>query len=152
LRISDVQIFIYGSFASFVAGLATALGALPILFIPSKRLERVSHRTVDILLSFAAGIMLAASMFSLIIPAIEIGNMYIVMIGIFAGALTIEILDRVLPHEHFEKGYEGPKSNLRKIWLFVIAITLHNFPEGMAVGVSFGNGEIAIGIVVAMVF
>lgn len=150
MKISDTQVFTYGSFASLIAGLATALGALPILFVSSEKLKRVSHRTIDLLLSFAAGIMLAASMFSLIIPAIEIGNIYIAMIGILSGALTIEILDRMLPHEHFEKGQEGPASKLKKIWLFVIAITLHNFPEGMAVGVSFGGNEIKTGMIVAM--
>jgi len=146
----NIQIFEYGLFASLFAGLATGLGALPILFLSSKTLERISHKTIDALLSFAAGIMLAASIFSLIIPAIKIGNIYVAMLGIFIGALTIEILDKRLPHEHFEKGHEGPKSQFRKIWLFVIAITLHNFPEGMAVGVSFGGEEISTGILVAL--
>ncbi|MDI3472036.1 MAG: zinc transporter, family [Thermotogaceae bacterium] len=147
---SNSQIFWNGTLASLLAGLATGLGALPILFLPSKKLQKISHRTIDMLLSFAAGIMLAASVFSLIIPAIELGNIYVAMLGIFLGAFTIEILDRYLPHEHFEKGYEGPKSHIKKIWLFVIAITLHNFPEGMAVGVSFGGNEISTGVAVAL--
>ncbi|MEN3202524.1 MAG: ZIP family metal transporter [Atribacterota bacterium] len=137
----------WGIAGSTLAGLATGLGAIPVLF-PS--LHSLSHRLKDELLGFAAGVMLAATSFSLLVPAIERGGPGIAILGIVAGAFLLDLLDRIIPHEHFEKGKEGPSSALRKIWLFVLAITLHNFPEGLAVGVSFGSKNIADGITVAV--
>lgn len=136
----------WGIVGSVLAGAATGIGGIPVLF-PS--LSHISHRFRDELLGFAAGVMLAASTFSLLVPAIEIGGIWPAFLGLALGALLLDSLDRFIPHEHFEKGPEGPKSKLRKIWLFVIAITLHNFPEGMAVGVSFGSENVSTGIVVA---
>ncbi|MCS7242464.1 MAG: ZIP family metal transporter [Candidatus Caldatribacterium sp.] len=138
---------IWGIVGSTAAGLATGVGAIPVLF-PS--LHDLSHRMRDELLGFAAGVMLAATAFSLLVPAIESGGPGLAIGGILAGALLLDLLDRMIPHEHFEKGKEGPASTLRKIWLFVLAITLHNFPEGLAVGVSFGSQRIADGITVAL--
>ncbi|MBC7216833.1 MAG: ZIP family metal transporter [Candidatus Caldatribacterium sp.] len=138
---------LWGIVGSTLAGLATGMGAIPVLF-PS--LHSLSHRLKDKLLGFAAGVMLAATAFSLLVPAIEKGGPGIAILGILAGALLLDLLDRAIPHEHFEKGREGPASKLRKIWLFVLAITLHNFPEGLAVGVSFGSQNIADGITVAL--
>lgn len=104
------------------------------------------------MLGFAAGVMLSASYFSLIVPGLEIaGEQFgggalpalIAVGGIILGALAICLLDERVPHQHFIKGLEDPKSaSLRKIWLFVIAITLHNIPERLAVGVGFGGGDI----------
>ncbi len=137
---------VLGILASILAGAATGIGAIPVLF-PS--LHPFSHRFKDELLGFAAGVMLAATAFSLLVPAIKWGGTGIAVLGIASGALLLDLLDRVIPHEHFEKGKEGLASKLRKIWLFVLAITLHNFPEGLAVGVSFGSRNIADGITVA---
>uniref|UniRef100_A0A7V4WL40 ZIP family metal transporter n=1 Tax=Candidatus Caldatribacterium saccharofermentans TaxID=1454753 RepID=A0A7V4WL40_9BACT len=137
----------WGIIASTLAGLATGLGAIPVLF-PS--LHALSHRLKDELLGFAAGVMLAATAFSLLVPAIEQGGTWVTIAGVLSGAALLDLLDRIVPHEHFEKGKEGPASKLRKIWLFVLAITLHNFPEGLAVGVSFGSKNIADGITVAV--
>jgi ZIP family zinc transporter len=93
--------------------------------------------------------MLAATSFSLIVPAIEYGNhmwggsgVFIAVVGLFAGAVFLDRIDKWVPHAHFVKGTEGPSSSLRKTWLFVFAIAIHNFPEGMAVGVGFGSGNI----------
>jgi len=146
-----------GALGSFAAGLMTALGAVPILLGRS-----VTARTQDVLLGFAAGVMLAASFFSLIIPSLEVSErLYgdgvwpalIAVIGILLGGVAILALDRMIPHRHFVSGAEGPSSEtLKKIWLFVIAITIHNIPEGLAVGIGFGGGnfaggtELAIGI------
>ncbi len=138
---------LWGIAGSTLAGLATGLGAIPVLF-PS--LHSLSHRVKDELLGFAAGVMLAATAFSLLVPSIDRGGPGMAISGVLAGALLLDLLDRVIPHEHFEKGREGPASKLRKIWLFVLAITLHNFPEGLAVGVSFGSQNIADGITVAL--
>lgn len=149
-----MNLVVIGFLASLAAGLATGVGALPALV-----LRRVSIRTMDMLLGGAAGVMLAATSFSLIIPGIEVGNqmwpgwgVWMVVLGMAVGAICLDRADKWLPHEHFIMGYEGPSSRLRKIWLFIIAITIHNFPEGLAVGVGFGSGDfgaatsLAIGI------
>ncbi len=111
-------------------------------------------------LGFAAGVMLSASFFSLIMPAIEAaGEMYgegaipaiVAVIGILTGMALVALLNETLPHEHFSTGREGPDAvALRQIWLFVIAITIHNFPEGMAVGVGFGAHGLAGGMPLAL--
>lgn len=129
-----------------VAALATALGTLPILFS-----QRLSDRVRDTLFGFGAGVMLAASAFSLIIPGIAAaraagadawGAGGIVGSAILLGALALLVLDCVLPHEHFIKGVEGQNAGvLRRTWLFVFAIALHNLPEGLAIGVGFAGGD-----------
>jgi zinc transporter, ZIP family len=143
-----------GTVASLMAGLATAVGALPVLVI-----RRLSERTQDVLLGFAAGVMLAASFFSLIIPGLDVaqqqgasklGAVNLVIAGVLLGAATLWAIHRFVPHEHFVLGREGPHTErIRRIWLFVLAITLHNFPEGLAVGVSFGGDDLGRGVAVA---
>jgi len=125
--------------------------------LPAFIFKNVPEKLLNTLLGGAAGVMLAAASFSLIVPGIESGNslwpgigVYIVIFGMLAGALTLDIVDKCLPHEHFIIGHEGPSSRLKRIWLFVFAITIHNFPEGMAVGVGFGSGNISDGISLAM--
>ena len=117
-----------GFLASLIAGCATGIGAIPVLFF---RKQHFSHRLKDLLLGFAAGVMLAATAFSLLVPAIAIGGVWIAVIGIIIGALLLDGVDKAIPHEHFEMGREGASSNLRRIWLFVLAVTIHNFPEGI---------------------
>ena len=129
-----------------IAALATALGTLPIVFS-----QRLSERTQDTLFGFGAGVMLAASAFSLIIPGIAAarasgadawGAGGIVASAILLGGLALLVLDRVLPHEHFIKGVEGRDARaLRRTWLFVFAVALHNLPEGLAIGVGFAGGD-----------
>lgn len=129
------------------AAAATALGTLPVMLAwqPPQRLH-------DALLGFGAGVMLAACAFSLIVPGLEaaadlgagtwaasgtVGG------GILLGALALLLVDRMLPHEHFIKGLEGSRARqLKRVWLFVIAIALHNVPEGLAIGVSFAGDEL----------
>jgi len=141
----STETILLGIAASSIAGLATGAGALPVLFT-----EKVSVRLLDIMLGFSAGIMLAATFFSLIIPAIDLSNVWIAVLGIIIGAITLHLVDRFIPHFHPMLGAEGPSSRLSKVWLFALAITIHNFPEGLAVGVSFGSGDVAAGLVVAM--
>jgi ZIP family zinc transporter len=138
------QIWI-GLLASIGAGLATGAGALPVFFA-----QRISDRLLDALLGFSAGVMLAATCFSLIVPALDMSGPLIVVAGVALGALTLHLVDRFVPHFHPATGPEGRPSKLPKVWLFVVAITIHNFPEGLAVGMSFGNGDIAAGIAVAL--
>lgn len=142
-----LNLILLGFLGSLAAGLMTAVGAVPVLFGKS-----VSRRANDLLLGFAAGVMLSAAFFSLIIPSIEasarlygdgVSPALIAAAGILLGALAIQSLERRIPHEHFVQGREGPEAvALRRIWLFVIAITLHNVPEGLAVGIGFGAGDV----------
>ncbi|MBS7616971.1 ZIP family metal transporter [Candidatus Bathyarchaeota archaeon] len=134
-----------GSAASLIAGLATGIGALPVLFT-----RNVSDRLLDVMLGFSAGVMLAATFFSLLIPAIDSGGIWVAVLGIILGAVALHLADRFIPHFHPTLGTEGPSSRLSRVWLFTLAITIHNFPEGLAVGVSFGTGDVAAGFVIAM--
>jgi len=143
-----------GFLASLAAGLATSLGALPVLFG-----KDISRRVSDAMLGFAAGVMLAASFFSLIIPGLEAAKVIflhqwiaalVATAGVLLGAAFVGLLNEVVPHEHFEQGKEGPDlGEVRSVWLFVLAITIHNLPEGMAVGVGFAGGNIASGSTLA---
>ena len=130
-------------------GGATVIGAL-IGFL----FKEISHKFSDAVLSFAAGVMLAASVMGLIIPSIELGGKYSVLItgaGIFAGAICITVLDKLVPHLHKITGInsEHTGSNLNKVLLFVLAIGIHNFPEGIAAGVGFGNGDVSHAFLIA---
>lgn len=137
-----------GALASLGAGIATGVGALPVLLI-----DTVSRRLQDVLLGIAAGIMLAATVFALVLPGLEIatrrtgsamGGTLLLGQGILLGAVLLWLVHRLVPHEHLLKGPEGPSPRaVRRIWLFVLAITLHNLPEGLAVGVGVGSGEVA---------
>ena len=139
-----------GFLGSLFAGVLTSVGAAGVFFI-----RKLSERLEDGLLSFAAGIMLAASFFSLLLPAIEYGeaqlaskviSILVVIGGFLAGAGVLYYLHRHIPHEHFLTGHDGPDSKtLKRIWLFIIAIALHNVPEGMAVGAGFAGGDIGNG-------
>lgn len=147
----EMPLWLLGFLASLAAGLMSGVGALPILFF-----KDISQRTQDVMMGFGAGVMLAATSFSLIVPAIDAAGggttaALIVVAGMALGGLFLWFSDRLLPHEHFIMGPEGsdPK-RLRRIWLFVIAITLHNFPEGLAVGVGFGGGDVRNGLSLAL--
>lgn len=139
-----------GILCSVLAGLATGIGSLPIFFR-----RHFSEKTLDAMLGFAAGVMLAATSFSLIVPAIEYGGggfkgAALTTLGILLGGLFLDYVDRNSPHEHFIKGPEGRETSLQQVWLFIIAITIHNFPEGLAVGVGFGSGDVANGLSLAI--
>lgn len=139
-----------GVLASLLAGCATGLGAIPIFLK-----DDFSRRTLDIMMGIAAGVMLAASAFSLLVPAFDYvsdwtGVVTVVGLGFGLGGVFVHIADKYVPHAHFEKGVEGPKSAMSMVWLLVLAIAIHNFPEGLAVGVSFGAGDSLTGISVAV--
>ncbi len=149
--VSQSSIFLLGFTASLLAGLATGVGAIPTLFT-----RKISEKTQDVLLGFGAGVMLAATSFSLIIPGIEAAGggtkgAAVMVVGIVLGGSFLWAADRIIPHEHFISGPDGASAAaLKRIWLFVLAITLHNFPEGLAVGVGFGGGDIAKGTSLAI--
>ncbi len=119
--------------------------------------RKISHRFSDIVLAFAAGVMMAAAVIGLILPSLEYGGQWalpMTVAGIFCGAYSLTVLDRLIPHLHKLAGVEpeahpAQTARLDKVLLFVVAIALHNFPEGVAAGVSFGTGNTAEALVVA---
>lgn len=149
-------VLLVGIAASAAASVGTGVGAVPVLGI-----SKVSPRTQDLLMSTAAGIMLAATAYSLVTPGIEEGKALfgstmlgtlVVGFSMIAGAAIILFVHKHLPHEHLVKGRdtEADARGLRRVWLFVIAITLHNFPEGLSVGVGFGGGNVSNGAALAL--
>lgn len=136
------DLFLLSLWGGLVATLLNMAGASPALFLRS-----YSKTLSDAGLGFAAGVMLTASFTSLLIPAIEHGGIVPAVVGLAVGALAISVIDRLTPHLHFVKGREGPSyRRLKATWLFVFAITIHNAPEGLALGVGFGSGDIAVGL------
>ncbi len=117
--------------------------------------KKISHKFSDIVLAFAAGIMLAAAVLGLVIPSIEYGGKYgiiITVVGIFAGALCLNFIDKLVPHLHKLMGAdieEHGNTNLSKVLLFVTAIAIHNLPEGIAAGVGFGSGDTTQALLIA---
>ena len=133
-------------------GFSTIFGAL-IGFI----LRKPSLKFNNIMLSFASGVMLAASIWGLIIPSIEYGkfSFLITVLGVFCGALLIELCNKAVPHLHSITGIDDGhlsenEDKINKVLLFVIAIGVHNLPEGLATGVSFGTGNISDAIMVSL--
>ena len=119
--------------------------------------KKISHKFSDIVLSFAAGVMLAAAVIGLILPAMEHGGQYgllYTVTGVFAGALCVNLFDRLVPHLHRLSGVDQERhpddtAKLNKVLLFVTAIAIHNLPEGIAAGVGFGSGDTAEALTVA---
>ena len=136
-------------------GGATIIGAI-IGFI----FKKISHRFSDIVLSFAAGVMLSASVLGLIIPSVEHGksqygtaiSLLITVAGVFVGAICLNLLDFLVPHLHKMAGQEQENHNnksINKVLLFVTAIAIHNLPEGIAAGVGFGSGNTTQALLIA---
>ena len=131
-------------------GGATVIGAL-IGFM----FKKISHKFSDLILSFAAGVMLAAAILGLILPSLEYGGKYGIIItvsGIFAGAVCLNLIDKLVPHLHRLAGTDiesHNKTHLNKVLLFVLAIAIHNFPEGIAAGVGFGTDDVSRAIIIA---
>lgn len=118
--------------------------------------KKISHRFSDIILSFAAGVMLAAAVLGLVLPSLEYGGKWglpICILGIFIGALCLNFVDKLVPHLHKLMGPDqethGHNADLNKVLLFVTAIAIHNLPEGIAAGVGFGSGNTAEAMVIA---
>lgn len=145
--LSQYNTILLGFLASLAAGfIGTGAGALPIFFATD-----VSRRKLDIMLGFAAGVMLAATIFGLIIPAVDHGGdgpegAIIAGLGILLGSIFVGLIDRFSPHIHPLTGPEGLPTNLHRTWLFIIAIAIHNFPEGLAIGAGFSHGDTRSGI------
>lgn len=131
-------------------GGATVFGAV-IGFI----FKNISHKFSDIVLAFAAGVMLAAAVMGLILPSLEYGGKYGIVItvaGILVGAVFLNLIDKLVPHLHKMVGSDiepHKNANLSKVLLFVLAIAIHNLPEGIAAGVGFGSGDNAQALIIA---
>ncbi len=132
-------------------GGATVIGSV-IGFI----FKKISHKFSDIVLSFAAGVMLAAAVLGLVIPSVEYGGKYALLItvaGIFTGALCLNLIDKLVPHLHKLAGAEEEEhknnADLNKVLLFITAIAIHNLPEGIAAGVGFGSGNTSEALLIA---
>lgn len=148
---SNVHYALFGGAAGFAA---TSLGALLAIALRS-----ISQRSQDSMLGFAAGMMLAASAFSLILPGLDAARELFgsapaaaatVSLGLGLGVLLMLGLDYFTPHEHPSSGAFGPEhQRINRVWLFVFAIVLHNIPEGMAIGVGFAEGDLKVGVTLA---
>ncbi len=141
---------------SGLAALFTALGALAVvpLSVAGKlgSDSKTVSRLLDTGLGFSSGVMLVASFTSLLLPAIEEAGFTTPVLGFLAGAATIHVVNSLLPHEHFFKGYEGPEAlrgKIRASWLVMMAIVIHNLPEGMAIGSSMAYST-SIGVVTGL--
>jgi zinc transporter, ZIP family len=156
IRLGELSTLQLGVLASFIAGLFTAVGALPIFVM-----RKLSQEMEDSLMGFGAGVMLAATAFELVMPAVSHADalygrawMTIAMltVGIALGGLALLTLHRLVPHEHFISGTESgaDPAKIRRVWLFIFAIALHNLPEGLAVGVGFGGNGLASGVALAI--
>ncbi|MDL2283957.1 ZIP family metal transporter [Oxalobacter sp. OttesenSCG-928-P03] len=143
-----LQLAIVGGGAGFIM---TAAGALPALLV-----RKIPQSVEDTMLGFAAGMMLAASAFSLLLPGLQAGieitgsrvtSAGVVVLGMALGILLMLSLEQFTPHQHKTTGTFGPGSErFNRVWLFVFAISLHNLPEGMAIGVSFSRGDMNVGL------
>ena len=117
--------------------------------------KKLSHRFSDIILSVAAGVMLAAAVLGLVLPSVEYGGKYGILVtiaGIFSGAVCLNLIDKLVPHLHKLMGSDieaHNNANLSKVLLFVTAIAIHNLPEGIAAGVGFGSGDTAQALMIA---
>jgi len=139
LAITGGDPLLLGLLGGMTLAALNASGAAPVLL-----LRRLPSKFDDVALGFAAGVMLAASFTSLILPGVELGGILPVVAGVVLGAGAMTIGDRLIPHMHRIIGEEGKGTRkLKAVWLFIIAITLHNMPEGMAVGVGLGSGDMA---------
>lgn len=131
-------------------GGATVIGAI-IGFV----FKNISHKFSDIVMSFAAGVMLSAAVLGLVLPSIDYGGKYgliITVIGIFVGAVSLNLIDKLVPHLHKLVGSDLEPHNdtkLSKVLLFVTAIAIHNLPEGIAAGVGFGSGNTTQALIIA---
>ena len=145
------QFFEYAAWGGLACFVGTSIGAIPALL-----LKAIPQKMEDAMLGFAAGMMLSASAFSLLLPGIEagiditgskLGGSGLVLLGMAVGVALMMGLDYFTPHQHMQTGPCGPgNERCGKAWLFVFAIALHNLPEGMAVGVGFAQGDVSIGL------
>ena len=139
---------ILGLIAGLIITSFNTVGALLVFFVK----KTISQKVLDLSLGFAAGLMLAASFTSLILPGIKIGGVFSVVIGISLGALFFDLATNYIPHIHFFDNSQKKKYSIPPLWLFIIAITIHNMPEGLSVGIAMGSHNLkeAIALMLAI--
>lgn len=136
--------------SAFGVGGATIVGVIIGFFF-----RKVPHKFNDAILGFAAGIMLSSAILGLIIPSLEEGNVWVTSVGILIGAIFLNLADKLTPHLHHitgmdQEAHADQQNHLNKVMLFVMAIAIHNLPEGIAAGVGFGSENINNAITVAI--
>ncbi|WP_336764765.1 ZIP family metal transporter [Paenibacillus sp. USHLN196] len=129
---------------SFISAMSTGLGAVPILFM-----RKISHRLRDILLAYAAGIMTSASVYNLIPEALGQSNLFVLAFGILLGSLVLLVLEMKIPHVDLENPEKMPFKIEAKAFMIIAAITMHNLPEGLSVGVSYASSDENLGNLIA---
>lgn len=129
---------------SFISAMSTGLGAVPILFM-----RKISHRLRDILLAYAAGIMTSASVYNLIPEALGQSNLFVLAFGIMLGSLVLLVLEMKIPHVDLENPEKMPFKIETKAFMIIAAITMHNLPEGLSVGVSYASSDENLGNLIA---
>lgn len=129
---------------SILSALATGIGALPILLF-----KNVTHKWRDILLAFTAGIMTSASMLGLIPESLASGGLIPLTVGIILGIVTLSYMERKIPHMDLEHSRANIKID-SKAFLIIMAVTMHNLPEGLSVGVSYASGDGELGNLIAL--
>lgn len=136
-----------GYIASILAGACTGIGALPLIFV-----KRITKKFEDIILGFAAGIMLFAASFSLVLPALEMGGIKQVIAGLLSGAIVLAFIEKVTPNINIGqvRGTDFNSKTLRKTIMMTAAIAIHNIPEGFAIGIGYASGKANMGLVLAM--
>ena len=145
-RLTGPNPAIQGLAGGVIITLFNMLGAL--LVFP---LRNATQKLLDTALGFAAGVMLTACYTSLILPGFKYGGLLPVLAGIALGAGLMDVGDHLIPHRHFIRGKEGvPAKRIKAVWLFIFAISLHNMPEGLAVGVGFGSGDLKDALVLML--
>jgi zinc transporter, ZIP family len=147
--VNDISPITLAALGGLGTWLLTVLGTLPVLIF-----RDIPRRVMDAMMGAAGGIMVAASCWSLLVPALELGGVGRVLTGLLLGAAALWALDQSIPHVHpefpGEARVEGPRVAWRRATLLMAAITLHNFPEGLAVGLGFGSGDPGHGLALAL--
>ena len=141
------SVIVQAFLAACIGFVLTVIGALPALLG-----VKWSNAIIPYGMGFAAGVMISASFTSLLVPAVELGGLFPVVVGFLLGGIVVYVVDKVLPHEHLVKGYEGPEKLVRKLratWLLALAIIIHNIPEGAAVGAAVAE-SLRKGVVLAV--
>jgi len=141
------QPLLLGLIGGIIITAFNTFGAFFILFAG----KTVSQKLLDVSLGFAAGLMLAASFTSLLLPAIKIAGIWPALIGVAAGALFFDFTTNTIPHSHgIKEGTLSGKKRIMALWLFILAITIHNIPEGLSVGIALGGGKLKEAIVLML--
>jgi ZIP family zinc transporter len=141
--VDDVSVYL----ASILAGMCTGIGALPLLFI-----KNISRTFEDILLGFAAGVMLFAASFNLVLPALRKGSIQQTVLGVMSGALILAMIEKIIPNINMGQvqDVDFKDKEMRKTFMMIAAIVIHNIPEGFSIGIGYASGDVNTGMALAL--